>query len=172
MTVEWFGEPGGEPVELSAADAAWAVTAAEWAARMHDALAPTQVTVEHVGSTSVAGMPAKPVLDLVVGVPDIADEAAYRPCLESLGLMLRQREPDHRFFRPPAGAPRSVHVHVCQHGSNRERDYLRFRDRLRADPALAAQYAALKLALSQQVGEDRAAYNAGKTSFIASVIAD
>lgn len=127
--------------------------------------------MEHVGSTSIAGLIAKPILDLQISVPDIADESAYRPGLESLGLVLRQRESDHRFFRPPAGAPRLVHVHVCEKDSVWEHDVLRFRDRLRADPMLAADYATLKLSLADRFRNDRLAYNSGKSQFISYVIA-
>lgn len=171
MQSEWFGKPGGEPVELNDANPSWPSEAVTWAHRIRRAMAPTVATIEHVGSTAVPTLAAKPVIDLQIAVRDLADEAAYRPALESLGLILRQREPAHRFFRPPAGEPRTVHVHVCAAGSDRERDVLRFRDRLRADPELAAQYAALKYRLADEVGQDRLAYNAGKTQFIAAVIA-
>ncbi|OIH86618.1 hypothetical protein BLJ79_01220 [Arthrobacter sp. UCD-GKA] len=171
MHPEWFDRPGGEPVELCAGDPLWPEAAAEWAVRIRSAILPTLATVEHVGSTAVPGLVAKPVLDLQVAVPDITHEAAYRPGLESLGLVLRQRASEHRFFRPPAGEPRTVHVHVCGSGSAWERDHLRFRDRLRADPALAARYAALKRSLAGQVGHDRFAYNDGKSQFIADAIA-
>jgi GrpB-like predicted nucleotidyltransferase (UPF0157 family) len=171
MQNEWFDKPGGGPVELREADPLWPVAAAEWAKRIRTAIAPTVARVEHVGSTSVSGLIAKPVLDLQIAVPDIDDEITYRPGLESLGLVLRQREPDHRFFRPPAGEARTVHVHVCEEGSVWERDNLRFRDRLRDDPILAAEYAALKLSLADRFGHDRLSYNNGKTQFIADVIA-
>jgi GrpB-like predicted nucleotidyltransferase (UPF0157 family) len=110
------------------------------------------------------------VIDLQVSVPDIEDEPAYRPALESLGLVLRAREPGHRFFRPPAGHPRTVHVHVCELGSTWEREHLAFRDELRARPELAAAYAGLKQGLAAAVGADRAAYTDGKSAFIRRVV--
>lgn len=171
MTNEWFDKPGGEPVELTKADPLWPLAAAEWSERIQTAIAPTLARVEHVGSTSISGLTAKPVLDLQISVPDINDEATYRPGLESLGLVLRQREPAHRFFRPPAGEPRLVHVHVCEIGSAWEHDVLRFRDRLRADQMLAADYATLKLSLVDRFSSDRLAYNNGKAQFISRVIA-
>jgi GrpB-like predicted nucleotidyltransferase (UPF0157 family) len=105
-------------------------------------------------------------------VPDVDDESAYRPELEALGLILRAREPGHRFFRPPAGQPRVVHVHVCQRDSEWERDHLVFRDRLRADRGLAAAYAELKRQLVREVGTDRFAYTDGKSAFIRDAIED
>src|SRR5206468_2299977 len=79
-----------------------------------------------------------------VAVPDLEDESAYRPALERLGLVLRLRERSRRFFRPPATAARTVHVHACQQASAWERDHLAFRDYLRAHPAVTARYAPLK----------------------------
>ncbi|WIV45235.1 GrpB family protein [Glutamicibacter nicotianae] len=171
MTSEWFDKPGGEPVELYESDPLWPLIAAEWTNRIQSNILPTLARVEHVGSTSIPGLIAKPVLDLQIAVPDLNDEAAYRTGLESLGLVLRQREPDHRFFRPPAGEPRLVHVHVCEQGSVWEHGVLRFRDRVRVDPKLAAEYATLKLGLADRFGTHRLNYNNGKAQFISRVIA-
>lgn len=171
MTSEWFDGPGGEQVELMESDPLWPLMADKWSKRIHTAISPTVARVEHVGSTSIAGMIAKPVLDLQISVADLEDETAYRAGLESLGLILRQREPDHRFFRPPAGEPRLVHVHVCEIGSGWEQDVLRFRDRVRADPRMAADYTELKMRLVDLFSSDRRAYNAGKAQFISTVIA-
>jgi GrpB-like predicted nucleotidyltransferase (UPF0157 family) len=131
---------------------------------------PSAATGEHIGSTAVPGLVAKPVIDLQVAVPDVTDEGTYRTPLESLGLILRAREPGHRFFRPAAGRPRVVHVHVCAQGSTWERDHLLFRDQLRARADVAAAYAELKTRLAAEVGSDRAAYTAGKSSFIKQVV--
>lgn len=171
MGTEWFDEPKGDPPVVVDPDSAWEARGREWAQRLREALAPLDVAVDHVGSTAVPGLPAKPVLDLQVAVPDLADEAAYRPGLESLGLVLRARAADHRFFRPPASEPRTVHVHVCERGSAWEHDHVRFRDRLREDPALAAEYAELKRALSA-ASPDRAAYAEGKRAFIERTLSD
>jgi GrpB-like predicted nucleotidyltransferase (UPF0157 family) len=170
LDVEWFDRPGDDPIELRQHAADWAVRADEWAAAIRRALPTLAPRVEHVGSTAVPGLVAKPVLDLQVAVPDVEDERTYRPALESLGLVLRVREPGHRFFRRPAGQPRTVHVHVCQRDSPWERDHLAFRDRLRARPELATAYADLKRRLADELGSDRAAYTDGKSAFIRSVL--
>jgi GrpB-like predicted nucleotidyltransferase (UPF0157 family) len=172
MSVEWFGQAKGDPAVVVDPDAAWPQQAAAWIARLSARLEALPVHVEHVGSTAIAGLPAKPVLDLQVAVPDIDDEQAYRPALEALGLILRARESDHRFFRPPADQPRTVHVHVCQRDSTWERDHLLFRDYLRAHPDKAHDYAALKRQLAETVGDDRNAYTAGKTAFIERTLRD
>lgn len=172
MQSEWFDNPGGEAVELSLSDAVWAEEAASWMARIRDAIALPEARIEHVGSTSVSGLIAKPVLDIQVAVPGLEAEELYRPGLESVGLVLRQRSEEHRFFRPPAGKPRTIHVHVCQIGSKWEHDHVLFRDRLRADPDLAIAYAQLKRELAMQFSDDRLAYNSGKTRFILDAISN
>jgi GrpB-like predicted nucleotidyltransferase (UPF0157 family) len=113
-----------------------------------DSLAPLDARNEHVGSTAVAGLAAKPVIDLQLAVPVLEDE------------------PAHRFFRPPACAPRTVHVHVCAQGSAWERDHIRFRDLLRADPALRDEYERLKHTLAATFAGDRSRYAAGKAAFV------
>ena len=112
------------------------------------------------------GLAAKPVIDIQVSVPDVADEHSYRPLLESAGLILRLRETGHLFLWPPPDRPRSVHVHVCASDSSWERNHLLFRDYLRAHPAVAGRYAAMKQDLIARWPDDRTAYGAAKTAFV------
>lgn len=167
---ELLGEPGGEPVEIVPADPAWKAEFASWKRQIKAALGPLAVRIEHVGSTAVADLPAKPVLDVQVSVPDQAalEAEAYVEPLEALGLSLRGREPGHRFLRPrpDRGEPRTVHVHVCVAGSPWERDHLLFRDYLRAHPEHRKAYADLKADLAARFRDERPAYNEGKTSFV------
>lgn len=115
-------------------------------------------------------MVAKPVVDILVAVHDVSDEPSYRPPIESLGLPLRAREADHRFFRRPAGKTRDVHVHVSEAGGRWERDHVLFRDYLREHPEAARSYAGLKQWLAQRFGRDRGRYTEAKTDFIAAVL--
>jgi GrpB-like predicted nucleotidyltransferase (UPF0157 family) len=170
MSVEWFDQPKGDPPVVVDPDPAWADTARRWIERIQQALDPLDVRVEHVGSTAVPELAAKPVIDLQVAVPALADEASYRPSLESLGLVLRARAADHRFFRPPATAPRDVHVHVCEQGSAWEREHILFRDYLRAHPDHRRRYEHLKRALAESSQADRARYAAGKADFISTTL--
>jgi GrpB-like predicted nucleotidyltransferase (UPF0157 family) len=166
MQTEWFDRPRGDPPAVEEPDPAWAARAAEWIERLSDALAPLDVRIEHIGSTAVAGLAAKPVIDLQVAVPELQNETAYRPALEALGLVLRAREQDRCFFRPPAEEPRTVHVHVCQRDSDCDRQHVLFRDFLRAHPRWAGEYAELKRRLSEEAAGDRLAYLEGKVPFI------
>ena len=118
------------------------------AARIRQALGPVAVVVEHVGSTSVPGLAAKPFLDVLLLVPDPGEEAAYVPQLEAAGFLLHVREPDwyqHRFFR--AYDP-DVQIHVFAVGSEEAERMLLFRDRLRASVDDRALYEETKRRLA------------------------
>jgi GrpB-like predicted nucleotidyltransferase (UPF0157 family) len=164
--VELLGEGTGLPVELVDPDPGWPYRFEELRARLAATLGPVAVRIDHVGSTSVPGLVAKPILDVQVSVVDIDDEARYRDAVESIGVVLRSREPEHRYFRPPPGAPRTVHVHVCPTGSDWERVHLLFRDYLRAHPERATAYGELKRALLPAYGADRLGYTEAKSPFI------
>lgn len=168
--VEWFDQPIGEAVEIHDPFGEWAAIGRSWEERLGQALSPLPVRVDHVGSTSVPGLAAKPVIDVQVQVPDLADERAYVPALEGLGMVLRARGADFRFLRPPAGRARNVHIHVCEAGSAWAEGHLAFRDALRGDVSLAREYEGLKRHLAETVVE-RADYNLGKESFILEVVA-
>lgn len=125
--------PHQGPICLAPSDPMWPRRYAEVAARIRQALGPVAVVVEHVGSTSVPGLAAKPFLDVLLLVPDPGDEAAYVPRLEAAGFLLHVREPDwhqHRFFR--AHDP-DVQIHVFAADSEEGERMLLFRDRLRAN---------------------------------------
>jgi GrpB-like predicted nucleotidyltransferase (UPF0157 family) len=145
--VEVIGGREHRAIVLVPHDPAWADRFAAEEARIRAALGERAVRVDHVGSTSVPGLVAKPIVDVDVSVADVEDEPAYLPALLAAGYELRVREPGHRLVRTPA---RDVHVHVCSAGSAWERDHLAFRDRLRASPADRDAYAALKQRLAQQ----------------------
>jgi GrpB-like predicted nucleotidyltransferase (UPF0157 family) len=106
-------------------------------ARLAAALRSTARAIEHVGSTAVPGLAAKPIVDIMVALDDPEDEALYLPELEQLGYELRVREPGHRMFRTPE---RDVHVHIWAAGSDDERRHLVFRDRLRSNAEDRAEY--------------------------------
>lgn len=135
-------------IHLAPADPTWPKQYAEVAARIRQALGPVAVVVEHVGSTSVPGLTAKPFLDVLLLVPDPADEAAYAPQLEAAGFLLHVREPDwyqHRFFS--AHDP-EVQIHVFAVGSEEAERMLLFRERLRANEGERALYEETKRRLA------------------------
>lgn len=169
--VVMFGATSGGSVVLAEPDPAWPARFEEIRNRLVLALGDVAVRVDHVGSTSIPGIPAKPIIDVQVSVPALEDEDAYRPAIESLGWPMRSREPGHRYFRDPGHEPRRVQVHVCEAASDWERDHLLFRDYLRANPKRAAAYGELKRALADLYPSDRLAYTEAKTPFIRETVA-
>ena len=143
------------------------------ATRIGDAVALAglpELALEHVGSTAVPGLAAKPVLDIGAGYAAGTDPATYVVVLESLGYLYRGNGglPGREFFR--RGELRTHHLHLVErHGTHWVR-YLRFRDTLRADAAVRDAYAALKRELAIRHPRDREAYILGKAEFVASVL--
>jgi GrpB-like predicted nucleotidyltransferase (UPF0157 family) len=127
--------PHNAPITLADYDPQWPVLFDREAARIKAILGRAAVQVEHVGSTSVPGLAAKPIIDIVLAVPDSADEEAYVPGLEAAGYVLRVREPawfEHRLFRGP---DTDIKLHVFTVGAAEIERMLMFRDRLRTDDA-------------------------------------
>jgi GrpB-like predicted nucleotidyltransferase (UPF0157 family) len=152
-------------------DPSWPEGYERWRRRVGTALGPAALGIEHVGSTSVPGLAAKPVIDIQVSVADLAGERRYLPQLEAAGLVLRSRDDWHRYFRPPADQPDGVHVHVCASGSQWERDHLLFRDYLRSDPAARSRYAEAKRANLRYWSDDGWAYTEAKTGVVLDIMA-
>lgn len=129
--------------------------------------------IEHMGSTSVPGLAAKPIVDLMAGLQSLEDASACVPLMESLGYRYRPDleadMPERRYFSKDIGGVRAFQVHMVELDGEFWRRHLVFRDALRADPALAAEYAALKRRLAAQYGTDRVGYTEAKTDFIQAV---
>ncbi|MEN8235539.1 MAG: GrpB family protein [Actinomycetota bacterium] len=168
-THELIGQSGPDPIHIVEYDGGWPDRYADWFVRLQG-LVPSAVRIDHIGSTAVPGLPAKPTIDIQISVPDVNAEETYVPAVESTGVLLRAREPGHRYFRPPAGQPRVVHIHVCSSGSEWETDHLLFRDYLREHPEARDAYAALKLELADRYRHDRIAYTEAKTAFVKSAL--
>jgi GrpB-like predicted nucleotidyltransferase (UPF0157 family) len=130
-------------------DPRWAELFEREAARIRTVLAEA-LQIEHVGSTSVPGLPAKPILDIVLVVTDSADEAAYLPALESTGYRLHIRESEwyeHRMFKGP---DTDINLHTFSAGCPEVDRMLMFRDWLRVNPGDRQLYARTKSALAQK----------------------
>jgi GrpB-like predicted nucleotidyltransferase (UPF0157 family) len=138
---------GREPaiLEIADYDPAWPARFEEERARIEAALGPQVLRIEHIGSTAVPGLAAKPIVDVLVVVEDPDAELRYARLMESEGYMLRVREPRHRMFRTPA---RDVHVHVWPAGSAEVDEYLLLRDWLRAHADDRRLYEEAKRALA------------------------
>ena len=144
-------------------------------AELTDAFAPDAVAVEHIGSTSVPGLAAKPVLDVLLGTRSLAEIEANISRLEALGYDYVARHekvlPERRYFvKAPTDALR-VHVHGVVQGSSIWRAHIAFRDALRTDADLCARYQILKIKLAAEHAADKTAYTDAKAPFIQSVLA-
>lgn len=152
-------------------DPGWPKKFEAHAERIASALGGTALKIEHVGSTSVPGLAAKPIIDILVGVPDSADEPAYLPRLEAAGYVLRVREPgwnEHRMFRTPE---HDVHIHIYSVGCPEIERTLAFRDRLRRNIDDRRHYEQTKRELAAKEWSDMNAYAKAKTEVIESIIA-
>ena len=136
------------PIHLADYDPQWPVLYEREAARVRDLLGQRVILLEHVGSTSVPGLPAKPIVDMLLVVADSADEPAYVPPMEAGGYAVRIREPDwheHRVFKGP---DTDVNLHTFSVGSTEIERMLAFRDRLRTHDDERELYLATKRELA------------------------
>ncbi|ATY16332.1 GrpB family protein [Amycolatopsis sp. AA4] len=165
-----------ERPEIHPPDPKWATRGSDLCAQVARLLAPWLAPgqVEHVGSTAVPGLAAKPVLDVMAPMRDLSPStvSAVVPVLSADGWCfvppsLDVAAPWRRFFVLPdaSGLRRVAHLHLLPEGHPRWHAQLRFRDALRADPGLAAEYAEVKRRLAGEV-TDREEYTAGKTDFV------
>lgn len=159
-----------EPVRVIAYDAAWPERFEAWRGRLASLLGPVACRMDHVGSTSVPGLAAKPIVDIQISVADMDGEDRYVSPCEAAGLQLRFRDDEHRYFQPPPGQPRDVHVHVCQQGSDWERLHLLFRDYLQASAGARKAYAAAKREAAELWADQAAAYTEAKTDVILGIL--
>jgi GrpB-like predicted nucleotidyltransferase (UPF0157 family) len=162
---------GPHPVEILAYDPAWPEWFAELGRELRAGLGGVARRIDHIGSTAVPGLAAKPIIDLQVSVADFEPLAAYREPLERLGYVYRADNPERtkRYFREPPGR-RRTHVHVRRAGSFSEQWALLFRDYLRAHPDAAAEYEAVKRRLALRFRDDRRRYTDAKGPFLWEVI--
>lgn len=165
-TVELVGGVERRDLVLADHDPRWHSVYAEHERRIRAALGAAAVQVEHIGSTSVRGLAAKPIVDVLVTVEDVTAEEDYLYPLLAAGYVLRVREPGHRLVRTPA---RDVHVHLLQVGDTAADDYLLLRDHLRQDADDRDLYECTKRALLEQDWDDMNAYAEAKTEVVTDI---
>jgi GrpB-like predicted nucleotidyltransferase (UPF0157 family) len=148
-------------------DHRWPERFRQLSGRLRAALGPAALRIDHIGSTAVPHLSAKPVIDLQISVAALEPVEGYRHRIEALGFIWRAGNTDRmkRYFREVPGA-RRTHIHVRRAGSWSEQFALLFRDYLRQNPAEAERYAALKIALATQYPDDWHAYTSAKEPFI------
>jgi GrpB-like predicted nucleotidyltransferase (UPF0157 family) len=163
--------PSDGPVVIVDYNRDWPRLYQEERARIEEAMGEWLVEIQHVGSTSVQGLAAKPIVDIMAGVRSLDLEPDFVPKLEAIGYEYtppdRDDIPDRRYFK--RGVPRLFHIHVAVIGGDFWTRHLAFRDYLRAHPETAAEYADLKRRLAKQYGRDRPGYVNAKSDFIQGV---
>lgn len=173
MRDAWVVEPPklAGPVLLADYDPAWPALFAREAERIRSILGDTVVLLEHVGSTSVPGLAAKPIIDILLVVPDSADEAAYVASLEAHGYTLVIREPDWHEHRALKGPDTNINLHVHSPTSPEIERHLLFRDWLRENGADRELYESTKRELSTKGFTYIQEYADAKTAVVSEIMA-
>lgn len=163
--------PYAERVVLAEYDPGWPRLFEREAERIREALGDNVVMLEHVGSTSVPGLAAKPRIDILLVVPDSSDEPSYVPALEAVGYVLRVREPEWHEHRVLKGPDTDINLHVFSPGSPEIDRMLGFRDHLRMNEADRLLYEQTKRDLAQREWKYVQNYADAKTEVVEEIIA-
>ena len=159
------------PVEIVDYEPAWSAVFADLGATLRGGLCDVAVRIDHIGSTAVPGLAAKPVIDVQISVQSLEPVDSFRAPLEALGYRYRADNPERtkRYFREPPGH-RRTHIHVRQLGSFSQQFPLLFRDYLRSNPSAAADYATIKVQCAERFRHDRKGYVEAKEPFVWEII--
>jgi GrpB-like predicted nucleotidyltransferase (UPF0157 family) len=164
-----------ESVELSAYSPMWPVVFDIEKERLNAIFGTDAVLIEHVGSTAVPGLGAKPVIDILLGAPSLALIERHIPQLVESGYRyvpeFERAIPERRYFTKRDGHPGDFHLHAVVYDTAFWRDLVAFRDLLRTDPGYAERYWRLKTALAARHRNDREAYANAKTDFVRNALA-
>jgi GrpB-like predicted nucleotidyltransferase (UPF0157 family) len=158
--------PHNAPITLAEYDPEWPALFAREESRIRAVLGDKAILVEHAGSTSVPGLAAKPIIDIVLAVPDSADEHAYVPAMEAAGYVLRVREPDWFEHRLLKGPDTDINLHVFTASSTEIDRMLLFRDWLRGNDAERDAYLRVKRDLAHRTWRHVQQYADAKTAII------
>jgi GrpB-like predicted nucleotidyltransferase (UPF0157 family) len=165
-----------DTIEIAAYDPGWPAAFEAEAARVHAAMGPLALRIDHHGSTAIPGLGAKPIIDIQISVATLQPLSAYGAKLEAIGYV-HVPHPDDAFcpyFHRPMQWPHSHHVHVVERGGREERRTLAFRDYLRDHPEVAREYEGLKRTVATRIGAadpgSLERYAAAKTDFIERIV--
>lgn len=164
-----------EQVIIVDPDSGWPALFEAEQTRLRLTLGHKLLLIEHMGSTAIPGLAAKPIIDLIAAVRDLDDMRAWVEPLQTLGYSyiskFEAEMPERRFFQKhDAEGQRTHHLHLYDLPTFHARPERLFRDYVRAHPEVAQRYAQLKRSLAERLGHDRAAYTEAKTDFIQSVV--
>lgn len=156
-----------DPIVVVPYDPLWPERFLELGTALREVLVETALRIDHIGSTAIPGLDAKPIIDVQISVASFEPLNAYRVPIESLGFVFRGNNPDltKRYFREGPGK-RRTHIHVRRAGSWAEQGALLFRDYMRTHVQDARRYAELKVDLADKFRDDRSSYTNAKDPFI------
>ena len=156
-----------DPIVIVPYDAQWPERFLQLGTALRGVLGEIAVRIDHIGSTAIPGVDAKPIIDIQISVASFEPVSLYRDPLVNLGFVFREDNPDltKRYFREKPGDHRT-HIHVRRQGSWSEQFALLFRDYLRTHAEEAEAYVALKYRLAEKYRDDRLSYTDGKGPFI------
>ena len=163
-------KPHNAPITLVEYDSSWPELFEQESNRIHSVLGSKALQIEHVGSTSIPGLCAKPIIDILLVVKDSADESSYVPALAAAGYVLQIREPDwfeHRLFKGP---DTDINLHVFSLGTSEIDKMLRFRDWLRTNDTDRDKYAQVKRSLAKNKWRHVQHYANAKTSIVQEIM--
>jgi GrpB-like predicted nucleotidyltransferase (UPF0157 family) len=163
--------PHNAQVYLAPYDPTWPAQYQAEAAKIRAALGDAAVVLEHVGSTSIPGIPAKPIIDILLAVANSSDEESYVSALTAQGYRLHLREPEWEQHRLMKGEQPNVNLHVFTVGSREVARMLAFRDRCRSHPEERRLYLETKQALAGQVWRHVQHYANAKSEVVEAIIA-
>jgi GrpB-like predicted nucleotidyltransferase (UPF0157 family) len=171
MTEAEHTTPEQRDVELVPHNPEWSLLADEESQLIHDHLPFDVIGIYHIGSTSVPGIKAKPIIDFVMEVENMEDVIQSLSCLEELGYTAKGEHgiPGRQFFTKDTNGERSHHLHVFQSGHPDIERHLVFRDFLRANPDAAREYESLKEKLAKRFPDKSGSYTEAKSDFILSM---
>lgn len=162
------------PIEILPYDPRWPHLYEQARREILGAIAPYVICIEHIGSTAVPGLAAKPVIDILIGVRSLQEASAFIPPLSLLGYTyIPEHEdvlPERRYLQRIVDGAHTHHLHMVEPQSDFFKVHLLFRDYLRAHPDEAQNYATLKYRLARQHRLDREAYSEAKTGFINNIL--
>jgi len=148
----------------------WHQLFSEEKTRILDAVGEHMVAIEHIGSTAICGIAAKPILDIMVGTTEFERELPFVGQIEAIGYEYKGENgvPERHFFGK--GTPRTVHLNIVRYGGEFWLSHIAFRDHLKQNPEAAREYERLKLSLAKRFANDRESYTNGKLAFVESII--
>jgi len=162
------------PVYLVEYDDTWPSQFSRERDHISQILSGFNVEIEHIGSTAIPGIAAKPIIDIMILIQDIEESGEYIQCLKELEYHYypygEDIFPERRWFCKPNAAERTHHLHLVERETRFHRDHLLFRDYLRSNAGTAASYELLKRQLAKQYTNDRDGYTDGKSDFVGAIL--